>query len=167
MINEANTRFLRREQEVIIEQYYQEMYHRFPSGPAFTYVMTMVGTPSIPGADGYRDAYPITVGIETPGPERIGTPGRIGPWDIPSLSVDNPLQGTVIIETPFPDGNLANFDDRWRLIEENTLPAYLDLDSDTARDLAADDIAERIAEERLNVGDVVDVVTDWDIDVDQ
>ena len=63
---------------VIIDGYYQEMYRHFPSGPAFTYLMTMVGTPSIPGADGYAEAYPIDVSIETPGPERLGTPDHIG-----------------------------------------------------------------------------------------
>ena len=167
LITEANTLFLRREQEVIIDGYYQEMYRHFPSGPAFTYLMTMVGTPSIPGADGYADAYPIDVSIETPGPERLGTPDHIGPWRIPNISVDNPLQGTVTIETPFPDGNLASLEDRWRLIEENTLPAYLDLDPDAARHLAAADVGERIDEQRLGVDDVIDVVTDWEVELDQ
>lgn len=167
LITEANTLFLRREQEVIIDGYYQEMYRHFPSGPAFTYLMTMVGTPSIPGADGYADAYPIDVSIETPGPDRLGTPDHIGPWSIPNISVDNPLQGTVTIETPFPDGNLASLDDRWRLIEENTLPAYLGLDPDAARDLAAADVGERIDEQRLGVDDVIDGVTDWDVELDQ
>jgi len=167
LITEANTLFLRREQEVIIDGYYQEMYRHFPSGPAFTYLMTMVGTPSIPGADGYAEAYPIDVSIETPGPERLGTPDHIGPWSIPNISVDNPLQGTVTIETPFPNGNLASLEDRWRLIEENTLPAYLDLDPDAARDLAAADVGERIDEQRLGVDDVIDVVTDWEVQLDQ
>ena len=167
LITEANTLFLRREQEVVIDSYYQEMYSHSPSGPAFTYLMTMIGTPSIPGAEGYAEAYPIDVSIETPGPGRIGTPGRIGPWTIPSVSVDNPLQGTITIDTPFPDGNLANLDDRWRLIEENTLPAYLDLDPDTARDLAAADVGERIDEHRLSVDDVEEVVTNWEVDFDQ
>lgn len=167
LIAEANTLFLRREQDLIIDDDYERMYSRFPSGPAFTYLMTMVGTPSIPGADSYAEAYPIDVPIETPGPERIGTPNRIGPWSIPSIGVDNPFQGTITIETPFPDGNLANFDDRWRLIEENTLPAYLDLDPEAARDLAAADVGERIDEHRFGIDDVIDVVTDWEVDFDQ
>ena len=69
----------------------------------------------------------------------------------------------MTIETPFPNGNLASLEDRWRLIEENTLPAYLDLDPDAARDLAAADVGERIDEQRLGVDDVIDVVTDWKI----
>ena len=167
LIAEANTIFLRREQEDIIDDYYLQMRNRFPSGPAFTYLMTMIGTPSIPGAEGFADAYPIDVSIETPGPERIGTPSRLGPISIPSVSVDNPLQGEVIVTTPFPDGNLANFEDRWRLIEENTLPAYLDLDPAEARDLAAADVGGRIDEQRLGFDDIIDTATNWDVDFDQ
>jgi hypothetical protein len=168
----GNTLFLRREQHDIIEDEYRAMYEHSPTGPAMTWAMTLIGAPSIPDARGYPDVFPLTVGFETPGPERVGTPDSIFGMDVPSVSVDNPGQVRVEVKTPFPAGNIAHFDDRWALIEEDTLPRYQDLlarDPDRARDIIGSDVAGRIADYRLSerVDDIVGQMLDWDVDVDQ
>jgi hypothetical protein len=83
----GNTYLLRREQNDIIQDDYQLMYDRPGSGPAFTYMMTAIGEPSIPGARSFADYKPLTERIETPGPERV-----------PFTPFDNPLQGEVEVD---------------------------------------------------------------------
>jgi hypothetical protein len=89
-----------REQRVIIAHSYDMMMrHNGLQGQLFTYAMTCIAAPSVPGAHSESQVYPF---ILTPPVLR---------W--PSLT------------TPLADGNLARFVDRWRLIEHDTLPAYL------------------------------------------
>ncbi len=171
-VAEGNEVFLRREQEDIIDDEYREMYDRSPTGPAMTWAMTLIGAPSIPHARGYPDVFPVTVEFETPGPENVGTPRSIFGQEIPSVSLDNPTQGHVEIETPFPDGNIAHFDDRWALIEEDTLPRFQELlanDPDRARDLIGSSVEDRIGDYRTTerIDDIVEQMLDWDVDVDQ
>lgn len=168
----GNTLFLRREQHDIIDDEYQAMYDHSPTGPAMTWAMTLIGAPSIPDAQGYPDVFPLTVGFETPGPERVGTPDSIFGVDVPSVSVDNPTQVHVDVETPFPDGNIAHFDDRWALIEQDTLPRFQELlaeDPDRARDIIGSDVSDLIDDYRLSerIDDLVGQMLDWDVDVDQ
>lgn len=168
----GNEAFLLREQQEIIDDEYQQMYRHSPTGPAMTWAMTLIGAPSIPDARGYPDVFPLTVAAETPGPERLGTPDRVFGVDVPSVSVDNPTQVRVTVETPFPDGNIAHFDDRWALIEQDTLPRYQSLltdDPDRARALIAGSAEDRIAGYRLTerIDDIVGQMLDWDVDVDQ
>lgn len=148
------------------------MYRHSPTGPAMTWAMTLIGAPSIPDAKGYPDVFPLTVAAETPGPERLGTPDRVFGVDVPSVSVDNPTQVRVTVETPFPDGNIAHFDDRWALIEQDTLPRYQSLladDPDGTRAIIVSSAEDRIAGYRLTerIDDIVGQMLDWDIDVDQ
>ncbi|NYG56755.1 hypothetical protein [Nocardioides perillae] len=172
LVEQANERFLRREQLDVIDDDYQRMRAHAPSGEAVTWLMTLIGTPSIPGARGYADRFPLRVPVETPGPERLGTPRRIFGQDVPSVSIDNPAQVRVEVTTPLPHGNIADFDDRWRLITRDTLPAYQALlrdDPQRARDLVAADVADRIGDYRLHrqVDDILAQLTEWDVDVDQ
>lgn len=124
--------------------------------------MTQIGAPSIPGAQGYADVDPLVARVPTPGLRDLPVP--YPPW-----KVDNPLQGDLIVETPFADGNVAQFDDRWRLIEEDTLPAYQRLlreDPDLAHALIAADVATRVEEYRLTERAdqiVLDLLTDWEV----
>ena len=159
LIAEGNLQLLRREQFDIIDDDYQEMYDR-PLGPVITYAMTTIGRPSIPGAHGYGEIFPITVTVESPGPRSIG----LGP-----VRFDNPLQGSATLITPFPNGNIAEFDDRWRLIIEDTLPAYREVldDGDAAQDIVRRPVADRIEEQRLDIVNVVDELTDFGVDLDQ
>lgn len=56
----GNVGLLRREQQDIIDDDYQRMYDHPVTGPAFTYVMTAVGDPSIPGAQSYGEYDPVS-----------------------------------------------------------------------------------------------------------
>lgn len=173
----GNTQFLHREQFEIINDEYRAMYNHSPTGPAMTWAMTLIGTPSIERADGtpangYPDVFPLTIDVETPGPENVGTPHSIFGQEIPHVSVDNPVQGEVHVETPFPDGNIADFDDRWALIEQDTLPAYQDLlatNPDRAREIVGSDVGDRIADYRIyrRVDDILGQMLDWQVDFDQ
>jgi uncharacterized protein YukE len=161
LIAAGNKGLLWREQAKIIQDDYSAMYNHEPTGKAFTYLMTFVGTPSIPGARGYPDVMPLTVTAETPGPDKV-----------PLVGWDNPLQGTVTVETPLPDGNIANRDDRWALIELDTLPAYQKLlaeDAERARELIGSSVHDRIGDQRIyhQVDDIVGQMFDWNVDFDQ
>jgi hypothetical protein len=162
LIAAGNTQLLRREQNDIIQDDYQRMYDRPVTGPAFTYMMTAIGEPSIPGARTFAEYRPLTVTVETPGPERI-----------PFTPFDNPLQGEVEVQTPLPAGNLADFNDRWSYITADTLPAYQELlrdDPQRAKEIIGSDVAERIDDNRLH-NRALDLAerfaTDWQVGFDQ
>jgi hypothetical protein len=162
LIKAGNTALLYREQHDVIQDNYQKMYDRPLTGPAFTYVMTAIGEPSIPGAKTFAEYNPLWVSIETPGPDRI----PFTPWD-------NPLQGEVKIKTPLPDGNLAHFQDRWDYVSNDTLPAYQDLvanDPERAREIIASDVGDRIEDYRIynRIDSLVWRFShDWGVDFDQ
>jgi len=112
------------------------------------------------------------VQFDTPGPHDIGTPSSIFGHHIPSVSVDNPTQVHVDVKTPFADGNIANFDDRWALIQQDTLPAFEKLLAERpqdAHDVIASDVHDRIDHYRLDerVDDILGQLTHWSVDVDQ
>lgn len=161
-VQAGNEQFLLREQLEIIEDDYQAMYRRPVTGPVVTWGMTQIGAPSIPGAQGYADVDPLVVRVPTPGPREL--PIVIPPW-----TIDNPTQGDLLVQTPFADGNVAQFDDRWRLIEQDTLPAYQRLlreDPDLARALIGADVATRVEEYRLTARAdeiALDLLTDWEV----
>ncbi len=98
---DGNRALLFREQYDIIDRYYVRMLaHWWPIGPGFTYLMTLIGVPSVPHALSYPRQYPLRVDTRLP-------------------------QVAITTQTPLADGNIAIFADRWKLIETNTLPAYL------------------------------------------
>jgi len=162
LIEAGNTALLRREQQNIIDRDYQAMYDRPYTGPAFTYLMTAVGEPSIPGAQSFADYKPLWLTQETPGPENV-----------PFFGWDNPFQGEVKVRTPLPDGNIAHFDDRWDYITNDTLPAYQELlreDPDRARAIIGSDVGERIDDYRIyhRLDSILwHYTTDWGVDFDQ
>ena len=81
-------------------------------------------------------------------------------------------QTYVEVRTPLPDGNIADFDTRWELITQDTLPAYQQLitnDPAYAREVIGSSIHDRIEMERLDdrIDDIIlDLATDWDVGVD-
>jgi len=100
---DGNRALLFREQHDIIDRYYVRMLtHRWPIGLWFTYLLTLIGTPSVPHALSYPRRYPLRVDTRL-------------------------LQVAISTLTPLANGNIAVFADRWKLIESNTLPAYLDV----------------------------------------
>ena len=160
-VSEGNTHHLRREQYEIIAEPYDQMRARFPTGPAVTWAMTFAGSPSIPGARSYPDVFPATFEQGTPGLRRV-----------PFVGWDNPLQVTARVITPFPDGNISVRDERWALIEQDTLPAYQALiedDPQQARALLEQPVSERIEQYRLATRwpELAAQLADWDIEVRQ
>jgi hypothetical protein len=102
-VADGNRMLLFREQHDIIDSYYTRMRERrWPLGPSLTYLMTLTGAPSVPQAQPYPQRYPLRMQARIPG-------------------------FVISARTPLADGNIAIFEDRWRLIETDTLPAYLAL----------------------------------------
>jgi hypothetical protein len=119
-----------REQRDIIDRFYVTMFqHNRPEGWAFTYAMTLAGTPSVPGARSMAEVFPLVLP-----PQWVPAPIRIA--------------------TPLPDGNVAHFADRWRLIEADTLPAFLKYVCDHEREAlrsALVPVAARAKQYRLEI----------------
>ncbi|MGW2090722.1 WXG100 family type VII secretion target [Promicromonospora sukumoe] len=167
-VTEGNTQFLDREQNHIIADDYDAMRNHPVTGEAMTYMMTVVGEASIPGAVTFGEHNPLQVSVETPGPENIGIP-------FTGVSFDNPAQGSVTLTTPLPDGNIADASQRWDFVSNDTLPAYQELlrtDPGRAEDILRTDVSDRIEEYRLTnpdrLGRIVDrLATGWDVDADQ
>jgi hypothetical protein len=128
-VHAGNRQLLFREQYEIIDRFYVEMIsHRPPSGPLFTYALTVAGSPAIPGALTYPAVFPFT------------------------LSASPARRIRVALRTPLPAGNLAVFANRWQLIERDTLPAYQHLITDERaelHELIERPIAERTRRFRL------------------
>jgi hypothetical protein len=144
-VADGNRALLFREQHDIIDRFYARMLgYRWPLGRAFTYLLTLAGTPSVPGARSYPERYPLTVDAWLP---RIAVSAR----------------------TPLADGNIAIFTDRWKLIDTDTLPAYLTLlrdHPDRARALVATPLPQRMTRYRLLVRGsqlAAAALTRWDV----
>jgi hypothetical protein len=163
MVAGGNRDLLLREQLHVINDDYRMMRERPVTGEAFTYVFTAVGAPSIPGASGYADVFPINAEV------RASTDGGLGGWLRDAL-LPVEVEAAVGTATPLPDGNVADFDDRWALIEEDTLPAYVELleqHPDEAASILSTPVADRVDEWRI-VHRIDDIVTNWEpyVDVD-
>jgi hypothetical protein len=163
LVAAGNAGLLYQEQMRIIADDYDHMRdHDGPVGQGFTYAMTVLGTPSIPGAHAFGEVYPLHVRIASPGPERLGIPGP--------LSVDNPLQVDVDVTTPLPDGNISQRDERWKLIVNDTLPAYqrlLEDDPERVRQIVASPIETRVDAYRLEhqIDDILKRLSHWSVHV--
>jgi hypothetical protein len=92
-----------------------------------TYLLTLAGAPSVPGAHSYPEVYPLALVARLP-------------------------PAAIRLRTPLAYGNIAVFADRWNLIETDTLPDYLAFIRDhaqAARALLATPISRRVARYRL------------------
>jgi hypothetical protein len=139
LVQEGNTALLYREQNEIIADDYDNM-RNHPGGEAVTYLVTLAGEPSIPGAKSYPEVFPYTFSVESPGPENV-----------PFTNWDNPTQFRTDFTTGFPDGNISNADQRWELIRQDTLPAYQNLlatDPARAEQIIASDFDGRVDQYR-------------------
>jgi uncharacterized protein YukE len=138
-VQAGNTALLYREQNEIIADDYDTM-RSHPGGEAVTYMVTLAGEPSIPGARSYPEVFPYKFSVESPGPENV-----------PFTNWDNPTQFRTDFTTGFPDGNIANADQRWELIKQDTLPAYQNLlatDPAGARQIIGSDFNDRVDQYR-------------------
>jgi hypothetical protein len=139
LVKEGNTALLFREQNEIIADDYDTM-RNHPGGEAVTYMVTLAGEPSIPGAKSYAEVFPYTFDVESPGPENI-----------PFTNWDNPAQFRTDLTTGFPDGNIADANQRWELIRQDTLPAYQNLLADDparAGQIIGSDFNDRVEQHR-------------------
>lgn len=146
----GNTALLQREQNDIIANDYNSMRDHPLTGEAVTYLVTLAGEPSIPGAKSFPEVFPYQFTIESPGPENI-----------PFTGLDNPTQFSTEFTTNLPDGNIADADQRWALISKDTLPAYQDLlknDPELAREIIASDFTDRTEAARptSNIGPIIE-----------
>ncbi|MEC5180446.1 WXG100 family type VII secretion target [Arthrobacter sp. CG_A4] len=138
-VREGNTALLFREQNEIIADDYDTM-RNHPGGEAVTYLVTLAGEPSIPGARSFPEVFPYEFSVESPGPDNV-----------PYTHWDNPAQVRTDFTTGFPNGNIADADLRWALISRNTLPAYQELlraDPGRARDIIGSDFNDRVVQHR-------------------
>ena len=128
-VHAGNRALLYREQHDIIDRFYVDMRgHAPPSGRVFTYLLTLAGTPAVPGAKSYSDVFPFTV--------------------IAPIS----RRARLALRTPLAEGNLALFAKRWQLIDVDTLPAYQRLITEKAaeaRALIERPIGQRVGRFRL------------------
>lgn len=127
-----------------------------PTGPAVTYLATVVGSPSIPGARSPAKYSPVEVTL----PVRLGGP------------VVGGVTVTTQLTTPLPDFDISVLDRRWAMVVEDTLSAYqrlLETDPQRARDLVASDLPARIDQQRLlgaRADDLArDLLTNWDVSI--
>ena len=157
----GNTALLYREQNEIIADDYDAM-RNHPGGEAVTYMVTLAGEPSIPGAKSYAEVFPFTFSVESPGPENV-----------PFTNWDNPAQFRTDFTTGFPAGNISDADQRWALIQQDTLPAYQDLlatDPGRAQQIIASDFDDRVEQYRPtnNIPGIMDRFLDgFDAEVHQ
>jgi hypothetical protein len=121
LIGLGNRTLLFREQLDILGHFYVQMFRRHgPVGQLATYMMTLVGAPSVPGARAFGAQYPFVA------------------W-LPRTRVS--------VRTPLAGGNIALFADRWKLIEHDTLPNYLAFIHNSpqrASELVAKPVSERV-----------------------
>jgi hypothetical protein len=161
LVREGNTALLYREQNEIIADDYDAM-RNHPGGEAVTYMVTLAGEPSIPGAKSYAEVFPFEFSVESPGPENV-----------PFTNWDNPTQFRTDFTTGFPDGNISDADQRWALIRQDTLPAYQDLlatDPARAQQIIASDFDDRVEQYRPtnNIPGIMDRFLDgFDAEVHQ
>jgi hypothetical protein len=149
LVAQGNRMLLYREQHDIIDRFYLAMEaYDPPQGEAFTYLATLAGAPAIPGAKGYPAVFPLTVMF--------------------------PIAGSVAeIRTPLAHGNIANFANRWQLIERDTLPAYdhlINCDPAVVRSLAATPIEELVGRFRISrrLGRILlSLVTQWKVTLER
>ena len=145
-LSDANRAFALREQVDIIADDYQRMEAHPRTGEAFTYLMTTIGSVSVPGTR---------------------TPAEVDPVSVPLQTF--PLHLPAYVTTPFPAFNVADANARWAMVTTDTLPAYERLLRDhpeQARDLAAAEIWPRIIDQ--GVGEQLDdilarLATGWSV----
>jgi hypothetical protein len=93
-IKQGNEALIVREQDMILQDDYDEILQR-PTGGAFTALLSATANSPVPGGAPFRD---------------VVNDIRIG--------------DDITLDSPLPTGNVANWDDRWRWVTEDMLPAY-------------------------------------------
>jgi hypothetical protein len=148
----GNAALLEREQLHVIDDDYDLMRAHPVTGEAMTFLMTTLGSPSLPGTQSFADLEPAIITLTAPHLSMFG-------FDVGGVS--------ATVTTPFPTVNVANADDRWDLVTTDTLPAFIDLltvDPDRVADLVATPVGER-SEAYRAIDRLDDLVAAIDLDV--
>jgi hypothetical protein len=136
-VEAGNTALLLREQRDIIGADYDAMRtHNGPEGEVVTYALGAIGAPGIPGAKTLAQYDPLSFG---------------GTVKVPVPFAPDP-HGSLEVKTGLPSGNISNFDTRWDLITNDTLPAFQKLaEEDPARtqQILDTSVQQRIDDSRL------------------
>lgn len=103
-----------REQHDIIQDEYHDMQSRPHTGEVVTKMFSTVGQVSVPGSR--------TMGEVDPTSDSVTVPVDANPW-LPGPHVDV----TTTVTMPIPQGNVADFEDRWTYFNADTLPAYTEM----------------------------------------
>lgn len=151
-VTEGNADLLYREQNQIIAKQYDDMRQHLPSGPAFTYALTAVGAPTIPAAH---------------------TPGQFKPLRLTGTEpvAFGAAHVSEKLTTSLPDFDLSYREARWKMVSQDTLPAYQHLlatDPQRVRDIVGSDVGARIDDQRLwrqKDAIVERLLSGWDVDV--
>lgn len=160
LIAEGNKTLLYREQFRVIRDDYDHMRDRPISGPSMTYLMTLAGAPSIPGARTFAEVYPLEIGSSV----GAGTPRSVFGVPLPNVS----CEAGVHVGTPLPSVNVSSVGSRWALIEDDTLPVYVDLarnHPDQVSEILDTPIGERAEDYRI-IHRVDDIISSWQLDAD-
>jgi hypothetical protein len=170
LLDAGTLKLVEREQTRTIRDQYNEMRDHPKTGQAFTYLITIIGRPSIPGARSMAQTMPFEVPIETPGPERFNTPASVFGHPVPHLDEDNPAQGTVHIQTPLARYNIADVDDRWAYIVADTFPTFQRMrNADQVRPTLETPLDQRIEESRMrnHMADLLRDLNRWRVRIEQ
>lgn len=151
---QGNRDLLFHEQSTIIGDDYDEIRDHSPVTWAMTMGMSIIASSPVPGGRPFRDVVPYEIGVSVNTPDRIPlvpekipfTDRRI-PW-IGGTSINTPDSIGVSVDLPL--NNVSIFDNRWRWIETDMLPAWIDrIEDGTAPELTSVPIPVQGAEQRL------------------
>jgi len=151
-VTTGNAGLLFREQNQIIAGQYDDMRQHLPSGPAFTYALTTVGARTISAAQ---------------------TPGQFEPLRLTGTEpvAFGAAHVSEKLTTSLPDFDLSYREARWRMVSQDTLPAYQHLlatDPQRVRDIVGSDVGARIDDQRLwrqKDAIIERLLSGWDVDV--
>jgi hypothetical protein len=135
-VSSGNEALLRREQFDIIQNDYDEIRsHDGPVGATFTEALTWTAGNPIPGGHSYKADFHRDIDIDIP----LMNPVPIGP------------QSVHVATIQVPEGNVADFEDRWRWISQDMLPHYRELlqHPDQMQALVDAPVADRAHQYRL------------------
>ncbi|MGP3966821.1 DUF2515 family protein [Streptomyces sp. 6N223] len=144
-IQEGNVALLRREQETILQDDYDEMQRR-PLGDAVTYMLGATSESPVSGGRPFREVV-NDVHVDLPDQVRVPVPALPGSGGI---DIDTPDE--IRFDSPLPTGNIADFDSRWQWIQDDMLPAYqgqLANDMEGLREDVSRPLSERASDYRL------------------
>lgn len=156
LVERGNRDLLHHEQERIIGDDYDEIRGHSPLSWMMTMGMSAVAHSPVPGGRPFREVVPYEVVVDTPDRFPL-VPDWVVPDRIPWTEVDVPGGGGVHIDAPdeihlldLPLHNVSIFENRWRWIAQDMLPAWLDhVDDGTAAALVAEPLPDQAARQRL------------------